>query len=603
MTRPILRVLLTRVAACLAVCSVVLVGGNWATAQSESSARDAAKKKQMQRRQRLRSDESTPRKPPGSRPAQRGGEPANPLAAAIKPAEIDHLINQELEKAGRTLSPLTKDEDFLRRVSIDLTGRPPTPDKLDEFVNDTRPDKRSRVIDTLLTTDDYGQNWARYWRDVIRFHAIEQRSQLTAGKFEDWLAEQLRNNVRWDEVAGQLITAKGRVDEDGRTYLIFSQFDMENTPVNVASEATRVFMGIQISCAQCHDHPNDEWKREQFHQMAAFFARTLVVREQGDQRTFEIRSKDDMVRERPGIAKIAAAKKKAGMMSLEHRMPDKEDPEQSHVMHPVFLLGQRSAEGLSDVDRRELFASYVTDQNDPWFARAYVNRIWSELMGEGFYEPVDDLGPGRTPRFPTVINRLASAWRASDYDVKWLFRLVMNTESYQREIRPRDPSAESAPFASVCPTRLSADQIFDSLVNALGIDDTGPPGRPNYAAAKRGGPVGPRFQVNREFGVDPSLPTDDVQGTVPQALFFMNSPLLAQKINASGDTMLGRWLSVYQEDEEVVRLLYKRVLARAPSNQELETCRAYIREVGDRKEAFEDLLWSLVNSTEFITRR
>jgi Protein of unknown function (DUF1549)/Protein of unknown function (DUF1553) len=595
--------IVTRLLSCLTISTIVLLCTSWATAQSDTSSRESLKRKRMEKDSVAPSQKPPQPKPRPVKPVVRPSDVVNPLASAVKPSEIDTLLETELTKAGRELSPITRDEDFLRRVTIDLTGSPPTPDKLDEFIADKRPDKRSRVIDELLSTEGYARNWARYWRDVIRFHAIDPRSQITAPKFEEWLTEQLSKNVHWDKIATELITAKGKTEEDGRTYLIFSQFDMENTAVNVAAEATRVFLGIQISCAQCHDHPYDQWKREQFHEMAAFFARTLVFREPGNPRTFEVRSKDDMVRGRPGFAKAAVAKKKGGVLSLEHGMPDKSDPEKTHTMHPAFLLGQKPGEGLSDVERRELFASYVTDANDPWFARAYVNRIWGELMGEGFYEPVDDLGPGREARFPLIINRLASAWRASGYDVKWLFRLIMNTQAYQREIRPRDPSAESTPFAAVCPTRLSADQIFDSLVNALGVEDSGPTGRMNYAAAKRGIGGGARFQISREFGVDPSAPNDDVQGTVPQALFFMNSPLVAQRINANGDTMLSRWLSVYTQDEEVIRLIYKRVLARSPSANELETCQEYLRQVGDRKEAFEDLLWSLVNSTEFITKR
>jgi hypothetical protein len=228
-------------------------------------------------------------------------------------------------------------------------------------------------------------------------------------------------------------------------------------------------------------------------------------------------------------------------------------------------------------------------------------------MGEGFYEPVDDLGPGRDARFPMVVNRLASAWRASDYDVKWLFRLVMNSEAYQREIRPRDPSAGSMPFAAACPTRLSADQIFDSLVSALGIEESAVAGRLAGAggpqAARFGAGQGLRGLFNLQFGVDPSTPTEDVQGTIPQALFIMNNTLIAQRTSAQGDTILSRLLDVYNDDEEVVRLLYKRVLARAPTDDELATCKEYLQEVGNRREAFEDLLWSLVNSTEFITKR
>jgi len=588
--------------------SIVLIAASWATAQSENPAREKLKKKVMEKIKQSRDEQPSPPKKTPARPVSRSSDVANPLAAAIKPSEIDAILNKELQDAGRELSPVVKDEDFLRRVTIDLTGKPPTPDKLDEFVESTDPDKRLKVIDELLDSDDTARNWARYWRDVISYHAINQQFARAGGvskNFEDWMTDQFKQNVHWDKIATELITAKGDVQEDGRTFLIFAQNENNtpNLPVNLASEATRVFMGIQIACAQCHDHPYDEWKREQFHEVAAFFARTIVTRmDPNDPRSFVVKATDDF---RPGGAPPKAVAKIGGRFPREHQMPDKEDSEKKHTMHPQFLLGQTPAQSLPDVERRAMFAQYVTDKSDPWFARAYVNRIWSELMGEGFYEPVDDLGPGRTVRFPTAINRLASAWRASDYDVKWLFRLVMNTEAYQREIRPRDPSAESTPFASVCPTRLSGDQIFDSLMSAFGIEEAAL-GRFVMAAspqARRFGPGGPRLSVTAVFGVDPSTPIDDVQGTVPQALFMMNNQLITGQVRAQGDTLLGRLLSVYDNDEELVRLLYKRVLARVPTDQEMKTCHEHIKDVNNRHEAFEDLLWSLVNSTEFITKR
>jgi hypothetical protein len=588
----------------LTAFSLVLAGAAWATAQSQDSPREKMKKKAIEKIKEQRGSKSEPqKKPQTARPVSRSSDVANPLAAAIKPGEIDATLEQELTKAGRELSPVTKDEDFLRRVYFDLTGKPPTPDKLDEFVNDSDPDKRSKIIEALLGTEDYARNWARYWRDVIGYHAInQQRFGIGVKEFEDWMAEQLQKNVHWDKVATELITAKGSVEEDGRTYLIFAQNENNtpNLPVNLASEVTRVFMGIQISCAQCHDHPYDEWKREQFHEIAAFFARTVVQRtDPNDLRSFAVRSTD----ERPGGAPGKAAAKFGGRGPREHQMPDKEDPEKKHTMHPQFLLGQTPGQGLPDVERRAIFAEYLTDKSDPWFARAYVNRIWSELMGEGFYEPVDDLGPGREARFPMMVNRLSSAWRASDYDVKWLFRLIMNTEAYQREIRPTDPSAERTPFAAVCPTRLTADQIFDSLATTLGVvDNVGPLGRLPGPQARRG-PVGMRGEISAAFGVDPSIPTDEVQGTIPQALFMINSPSLANYIRAQGDTLLGRLLPVYDNDEELIRLLYKRILARVPTDSEMKTCLEHIKEVNNRREAFEDLLWSLVNSTEFITKR
>ncbi len=533
--------------------------------------------------------------------ADRGAAADEPAGAGLRQrvvssGDIDALLAQELEQHGAELSPVTRDEDFLRRAFIDLTGKPPAPDRLDQFVRDPDPAKRSKLIAKLLETDDYAHNWARYWRDVILYHALDRRVALGAKPFENWMADQLKKNVPWDKVATQLLTATGRMDEDPSTFLIAAQFDQQNMPVNLAAETTRIFLGIQVQCAQCHDHPYDQWKREQFHQMAAFFARTRARLDRSkDQPTlvvFSVRGGGPFAR---------------GGGPLEYFMPDKEDPEKKILTQPKFLLGQSIEPNQSDLDRRNALAALITDESDPWFARAYVNRIWGALMGEGFYEPIDDLGPGRTPRFPVVINRIASAWRASDYDVKWLFRLVMNTEAYQREIRPRDASEQRTPFASVCPTRLSADQIFDSLATALGIDESsafgpGPgmrPGGMGYPGAR----FGIRGLFNLQFGVDPSAPSEETQGTIPQALLLMNSPLVERQLSSGGNTLLGRLLPVYDDDAEVIGLLYKRVLARAPSDNELATCRAYIAEVGDRREAFEDVLWSLVNSTEFITKR
>jgi hypothetical protein len=539
---------------------------------------------------------------------------AAPATPKLDPAELDAMLEHDLAVAKVPLSPVTNDADFLRRVYLDLTGKPPTPDKLDAFCNGQDPDKRSAVIDTLLATDDYARHWARYWRDVFAYHAIDQRARAVARGFEDWMFEQLKKNVHWDKVATELITATGPTDSNGRTFLIFAQFDQENTPVNLAAETSRVFLGIQIQCAQCHDHPYDQWKREQFHEMTAFFARTVVRRDPAANSpiSFEVTTVDSFLKDRPALKKLAFAPVgKRGPGRLEHQMPDKEDPEKKTTMHPKFLLGQETAKGLADDERRRIYADYVTAKDNYWFARAYVNRIWGELMGEGFYEPVDDLGPERKPRFPMVINRLAAEWRASDYDVQWLFRTVMNSRAYQRQIRPRDPSSQSPPFASVGATRLRADQIFDSLLRALGIDEqainrgigrVGGPGNMQLAALVRSGGSPARVFFALAFGVDPSMPKGDILGTLPSALLLMNGQV-NQAITAQGDTLLGRLLPVYENDDEVVRLLYKRALARAPTDRELATARAHIQSVGNREEAFEDLLWCLINSTEFITKR
>jgi hypothetical protein len=224
-------------------------------------------------------------------------------------------------------------------------------------------------------------------------------------------------------------------------------------------------------------------------------------------------------------------------------------------------------------------------------------------MGQSFYQPVDDLGPEREAVFPTVLARLAGAFRGSDYDVKALFRAVLNSATYQRQIRPGESADEHLLFAAVYPTRLPADSLWKSLTGALGR--IGPP-----AGMGPRRPMGPfaRFfgfeaQFKQEFAYDPSSRPEEVEGSVSQALLLMNNPTINQKIRATGTNLLARVLKAYTDDGEALRVLYQRTLARRPTARELARCRQHIQSVGSRAEAFEDILWALLNSTEFQTKR
>ena len=277
---------------------------------------------------------------------------------------------------------------------------------------------------------------------------------------------------------------------------------------------------MQLQCAQCHDHPTDPWTREQFHEFAAFFAGT------------------DRPPQRPAEDPDYEIEIVANDRRARYAMPDLEDPtDQVRVAPAFFLDGLASARevpaGPAGQQRRELAASFVTGQDNPWFARAFVNRVWYELTGEAFYLPVDDLGPTRDPVAPEVIETLADQWAAGGYDVAWLFRTIMNTKAYQRASASGDSSAASTRFAANCPSRLSSDQIVDALDRALGIFSfaarMAPPAEDAMQAMRRAR-FGPRFFVDQLFGVDPSTPGDEVLGTIPQALFLMNAPGLERGI-------------------------------------------------------------------------
>ncbi len=199
-----------------------------------------------------------------------------PKARAPKPkiawtsADIDAIVDRQLAATKTAPSPLTSDEAFLRRVALDLTGKPPAIGSIRQFVASRAADKRSRVIDSLLEDSGFGDNWARYWRDVVAFRAPNDNERtVDYPEFVAWLAGQLNANVPWNKITTAIITATGRTDENGATVFALAE---EADPVELAGEVSRVFLGIQIQCAQCHDHPSDPWKREQFHEFAAFFS-------------------------------------------------------------------------------------------------------------------------------------------------------------------------------------------------------------------------------------------------------------------------------------------------------------------------------------------
>ncbi len=505
--------------------------------------------------------------------------------------QIDRLLTEDAGTKPGQRAPVSGDETFLRRVFLDLLGRPATQDDILTFCLDQDPHKRQQLITRLLADQEFGANWGRYWRDVVMFRRTEDRALLAVASFTDFLTKQINENKPWSDTATQLITASGNTRDNGNTGLIVAQAGM---PEDVTSEVSRIFLGVQIQCAQCHDHPTDRWKREQFHHLAAFFPR-VGVRLNMEDRTLVVTTIDaDFGRRRPN-------NNNRFFGTLEHYMPDTKNPSSKGTeMQPVFFLtGQKLSTGVKDADRRVALANWITAQDNPWFAKAFVNRVWSELIGRGFYEPVDDLGPDRECSAPKTIDYLARAFVDSGYDVKWFFQTVMATEAYQRESRSRSATANS-PFVANCSQRLRADQLFDSLVSVLNLEGRLPQvpndGPPNFRRD-------PRFLFNQVFGYDPSEPREEVAASIPQALMMMNSPLITQGISAYRRDALGGLLANNKDNTAALVEVYLNTLGRGPTEKESQTCLAYIRQVNDRNEAFEDILWSLINSTEFTYRK
>ncbi len=511
---------------------------------------------------------------------------------------VDRLLAEEVFKGNTELAPPINDTTYLRRVWLDMVGDIPTPEHVTAFLLDPDEDKRERVVRELLTNPQYGQNWARYWRDVILYRRLEDRAAIVANSLVVTLTENLNENRGWDEIASEFITATGDAKENGATAILVAQ---DGRTEETTAEMSRIFLGIQIQCCQCHDHPYDQWKREQFHELAAFFPR-IAVRPvvTPTRRSLAVVSDD-----RPDRPRRPEAEGRRG--EAEHYMPDLADPAARGArMQPKFFL--TSAElpfGTRDAERRATAADWMT--GSPWFATAFVNRMWAELVGEGFYEPIDDIGPDRTPSAPKAVEFLSNSFAESGYDVKWLFRTICATEAYQRESRPRR-EADGTPFTANVAQPLRSDQLFNAILTAVDIEEPNQPynrrGRPaeTMPAYGRNATIRQAFEV--AFGYDPSDARETVVSSIPQALAMMNGVRLNLAVRAiDHETVLGRLLEDIQDDESLIAELYLRTLSREPTNDELQTAVEFCRTTNNRQAVFEDLFWALLNSSEFAHRR
>jgi hypothetical protein len=517
--------------------------------------------------------------------------------------QVNRLLADEVfaGKSESELAPRANDATFLRRVWLDITGDIPTPEHVTAFLLDPAPDKRKRVVNELLASPQYGQNWARYWRDVILYRKLEDRAGIVANPVVVALTEKLNEGQRWDKIAAEFITASGDIRENGTTAIHAAQ---DARTEETAAEMSRIFLGIQIQCCQCHDHPYDQWKREQFHEFAAFFPR-LALRpiQTPTRRSFEVVADD-----RPAPRRRMNPDAEGRRGQPEHYMPDLDDPAApGTLMKPKFFLTSATIPfGTSDADRRAAVAEWMTA--NPWFATAFVNRMWSELVGEGFYEPIDDIGPDRTPSAPKTVKFLSRSFAESGYDVKWLFRVICSSDAYQRESRPRRET-DGTPFVATVAQPLRSDQLFNAILTAVEADETT---QANERGRRRPGmgmnPYGRNATVRQAFevafGFDPSDPRETVTSSIPQALAMMNSVRINLAVRAIGEeTVLGRLLEEIDDDAALVDELYLRTLSRPPTNDELKTARLFFRASKNRTAVAEDLFWALLNSSEFSHRR
>jgi hypothetical protein len=475
-------------------------------------------------------------------------------------ARIDHHIGAALTAKGVRPAPRSGDGEFIRRAFLDLTGRIPDVTAARNFLDDRRPDKRLLWVEQLLADERYAHHFAHVWRAALLRRTTEDNGQGLAPGFENWLREKLRANAGYDKLVRELVTTpSGRTNVNQGPFAFY--LANEQKPENLAASVSRLFLGINLECAQCHPHPFAKWKREQFWELTAFFAR--------------------------------------GTTALGR--PTVPIPNTDKVVEARFLDGKEPQWGNDSVPT-EVLADWITADDNPYFARAAVNRVWAYFFDIGLIEPLDEPGDQNPPSHPALLDELAREFRAHRYDLQYLIRGIVASEAYQRtsaadDGRPANPRL----FARMAVRGLSPEQLLDSLAIATGYvtPETGT----GYNAF---GPenLAPRAAFLAKFtGPDSRTET---QTSILQALHMMNGPLMEKAVAHSVAHDAVHYLSTVDYSANKARAvdtLYVLVLSRRPRPEEVERVVRYVDRsdtTDARKQALGDVLWALLNSAEFM---
>ncbi len=585
----------------------------------------------------------------GPAPASRAPTASAPASAkknnAVGAESIDATLRDAWQRAGVTPAPRADDATFVRRVYIDIDGTIPSPETTSAFIASTEPDKRRKLVDTLLAAPQYAEHWMNYWDDVLMGREVKG-PVVDRVAFRYWLRARFEANAPWNRIVSDLVSATGQNSIGGARVRLPQALAMsvplgtsvpqkgdedaadlekingavnwtlrfQDAPQDLAGNASRIFLGVQIQCAQCHDHKTEKWKQDDFRRFASAFLHLKVDpidkgKPMGNTKRVEVADLGKVAQrfaKNADVAPIAAAKATA----LDGTDLEKGD-------------GTRKA-----------LASWMTGRENPWFARAFVNRMWGHFLGRGFYDPVDDMRAVNTPTMPGLLDRIAADFTSHDYDIAYLIRAICATEAYQlsasadaaRANAKSDPENHLWTRFHLVP--LGPEELMNALLRATDLE----------TAAKKAGIQDLdqlRTQLVRQyaflFEVDETDDLPDYSGTVTQALSLLNGQLVGQGARSIPGSALDDVLAKPGEDSSKVDALVLRVLSRTPTDAERTRWVNYVQiaskaprptimppkrggpgagplgrlgnkmpPIDARRAAYEDVMWALLNSSEFV---
>ncbi len=480
---------------------------------------------------------------------------------------IDQLVGKKLNQLRILPSGLCTDEEFLRRVTIDITGQLPTEEQYNQFMTDQADDKRSALIERLLGQKEFSEIWAMKFAQLLMIKSSNQVSYKSAFLYNQWLTDKFAKNVPIDKMVRELLGATGGTFSNPAT----NYYQIERDTLKRAENVAQVFMGIRTQCAQCHNHPLDRWTMDDYYGFAAFFCQT------GTKNAEDYREQ----------------------IVYDRRSGEVKHPVSGQTMMPQFLGGEPV--DTKGQDRRVVMAEWLTSPENPYFSTSIANRVWAHFMGVGTVDPVDDIRVSNPPTNPELFQELGNKLAEYNFDFRQLVRDICNSQAYQRSASPNESNrTDTRNYAYAVVRRIPAEMMLDCVSQVTNTNEK-----------FRGLPLGARAvqiadgqtstyfldtfgRAPRETVCDCEASTDP---SLSQALHLLNGS------STNGKITQGKVVSELLEGstpEQALDRLYVRCLSRYPTEAERAELLAAINASPSPKEGLEDIFWAILNSREFV---
>ncbi len=506
---------------------------------------------------------------------------AVPLGIQVKefpPARnfVDRLVFAKLKELGIPPSPVCDDYTFVRRVTLDICGRLPTPEEVRQFVADTDPHKRDKLIDRLLNSPDYADYFANKWASILRVRTVRRAEGMRGTYlFHAWIRQSLLENKPYDQFVREIVAASG----DVRNHPPVAWFRELTTPEAIIEDIAQLFLGQRIQCARCHHHPFERWSQKDYYGFAAFFTR-LGRKDAADGTSSRV---EPRIYHRRGVAQAT-------------------NPRTRQRLRPTGL-GGKPLDIPPEDDPRHYLVDWMVNPKNPYFAKSLVNRYWKHFFGRGIVEPEDDMRVTNPPSNPELLDALAEHFIRSGYDMKELIRTLCRSTVYQLSSEPNAYNeTDKQNFSRYYAKRLPAEVLYDALAQATGV----PSRLPRMPAGARAVQLPDMSLANyfllvfgRPQGTSPCECERSYDANLAQTLHLLNSREIQDKVQRGHALRLAR--DRERSDREKVEELYLYTLNRPPKPKELQACLQYLEKHRDRpQEAYADILWALINTKEFL---